>query len=198
MKAAVAVLLMACCASAPSLAQTQPPLDAKNVLTWPRAPVDKFGCMLERDFETKDAKFTCALRNYVHVSNVCDPDSPYYEGPEFPAGKAARIMEQFDEIRVAHEHGEVQSVTVVLKQRLTQSAIRTLLGLPISPRAPLPANLASVDIQGCRPDGASQICNLVVIEGFEHMGAGDVDCGEEGVRPEPIPPSNAAPQPEKE
>jgi hypothetical protein len=197
MKATVAGLVMACCLITPGLAQT-PPLDAKNVLSWPRAPVDRFGCMLERDFETKDAKFNCALRNYVHVSNVCDPDSPYYEGPEFPAGKAAKIMEQFDEIRVAHEHGEVQSVTVVLKQRLTQTAIRTLLGLPISPRAPLPSNIASVDIQGCRPDGASQICNLVVIEGFEHMGAGDVDCGEEGVRPEPIPPSNAAPQPEKE
>jgi hypothetical protein len=197
MKAVVAVLVLVCCAATPGVAQT-PPLDAKNVLSWPRAPIDKFGCMLERDFETKDAKFNCALRNYVHVSNVCDPASPYYEGPEFPAGKAAKIMEQFEEIRVAHEHGEVQAVTVVLKQRLTQTAIRTLLGLPISPRAALPPNIASVDIQGCRPDGASQICNLVVIEGFEHMGAGDVDCGEEGVRPEPIPPANAAPQPEKE
>jgi hypothetical protein len=151
MKAVVAVLVLVCCAATPGVAQT-PPLDAKNVLSWPRAPIDKFGCMLERDFETKDAKFNCALRNYVHVSNVCDPASPYYEGPEFPAGKAAKIMEQFEEIRVAHEHGEVQAVTVVLKQRLTQTAIRTLLGLPISPRAVLPANIASVDIQGCQPD----------------------------------------------
>jgi hypothetical protein len=198
MKAAAAVLLTLCCAAMPGLAQTQPPLDPKNVLTWPRAPVDKFGCMLERDFETRDAKFNCSLRNYMHVSNVCDPDSPYYEGPEFPAGKASKVLEQFEDVRVAHEHGEVQSVTVVLKQRLTQTAIRALLGLPASPRAALPPNIVSIDIQGCRPDGASQICNVALIQGFDHMGAGDVDCGEEEVRPEPTPPPTAAPQPEKE
>lgn len=177
----------------PAWAQEQPALDPRNVLSWPRASVDKFGCMLERDFQTRDAKFNCALRNYVHVSNVCDPASPYYEGPMFPADKAAKVAEQFEEISVAHEYGGVQSVTIRLKQRQTQTAIRALLGLPASPRAPLPSNIASLDIQGCKTEGASQVCNVVLLQGFEHMGAGDVECGEEGDRPEPTPQPGAAP-----
>lgn len=189
----ILALLLLSLLPAAAWAQDQPTLDARNVLSWPRASVDKFGCMLEREFQTRDAKFNCALRNYVHVSNVCDPTSPYYEGPMFPADKAAKVAEQFEEISVAHEHGEVQSVTIRLKQRQTQTAIRALLGLPTSPRAALPSNISSISIQGCRPDGASQICNVVLLQGFEHMGAADVECGEEGDRPEPTPQPGAMP-----
>jgi hypothetical protein len=181
-----------------AMAQEQPPLDANNVLSWPRAGVDKFGCMLEKDFETRDPRFNCSLRNYVNRANACGSNEAYYEGPEFPANKAEKVMPQIERISVAHERGQVQAVTLILKQRQTQTAIRALLGLPTSPRAALPSNIVSVDIQGCRPEGAGQICNVVLLQGFDHMGAGDVECGEEGDRPEPTPDPNAAPQPQKE
>jgi hypothetical protein len=178
-------------------AQDLPTLEPTNVLTWPRAPVDKFGCMLERDFETRHPRFNCSLRNYVNRGDACAATDAYYEGPEFPADKVEKVLPQIDRIEIANEHGQVQAVTLILKRRQTQTAIRALLGLPSS-RAALPANISSVDIQGCRPEGASQICNVVLIQGFDHMGAGDVDCGEEGVQPEPTPQPGAAPADDKD
>lgn len=169
-----------------AVAQEPAPLDRADVLAWPRAGVDRFGCMLERDFDTRDPRFNCALQGYVNHGHVCSAPDAYYEGPEFPADKAAKVMPQLASIAVAHERGQVQSVTVVFRQRQTQTAIRALLGLP-PPGAVLPANVSAVDIQGCRPEGTTQVCNVVLIKGFDHTGAGDVDCGEEGVTPEPTP-----------
>jgi len=180
-----------------SPAQDQPALEPTNVLTWPRAPVDKFGCMLEREFDTRHPRFNCSLRNYVNRGDACAITDAYYEGPQFPADKVEKVLPQIERVEIANERGQVQAVTVILKQRQTQTAIRALLGLP-SPRAALPANISSIDIQGCRPDGASQICNVVLIQGFDHMGAGDVDCGEEGVQPEPTPQPGAGPATEKD
>ncbi len=178
--------------------QDQPALEPTNILTWPRAATEKFGCMLEKDFEARPPRFNCSLRNYVNRGNPCTATEAYYEGPTFPADKAQKVLPQLERIDVAHEGGRVQSVTLILKQRQTQTAIRAMLGLPLSPRMPLPANIMSVDIQGCRPDGASQICNVVLLQGFDHMGAGDVECGEEGDRPDPTPQPDAAPATQKE
>ncbi len=185
MRAALAGLVLAL-APAFAMAQEPVPLDYTNVLAWPRAGVDRFGCMLERDFETRDPRFNCALRNYVNRGHVCATPDTYYEGPEFPADKAEKVMPQLASIAVAYERGQVQSVTLVFRQRQTQTAIRALLNLP-QPGAALPANIGAVDIQGCRPEGTTQVCNVVLLQGFDHTGAGDVDCGEEGVTPEPTP-----------
>ena len=168
------------------------------MLTWPRASVDRFGCMLERDFDTRHPRFNCSLRNYVNRRRCLRGNRCLLRRPGIPADKADKVLPQIDRIEIANAHGQVQAVTFILKQRQTQTAIRALLGLPSSPRATLPANISSVDIQGCRPDGASQICNVVLIQGFDHMGAGDVDCGEEGVQPEPTPQPGAAPADDKD
>lgn len=197
MKIVGAALAMFLGVVAASGAQEAPLPEPHNVLSWPRAPVDRFGCMLEREFETRHPRFNCGLRGYVNRSDACAITDAYYEGPQFPADKAGKVLPQIDRIEIASERGQVQAVTLILKQRQTQTAIRALLGLP-SPRAMLPVNISSVDIQGCRPEGASQVCNVVLIEGFDHRGAGDVDCGEEGVQPEPTPQPGAAPASEKD
>lgn len=187
---ALAVVLLA----TPAAAQESQPLDPRNVLTWPRAPVDRFGCMLERHFDSRDPRFNCTLRNYVNRATACTPGDSYYEGPTFPAGKAGIVEQQLDRIELAHEGGRVQAVTLILKQRQTRTAIGALFGLPL-PDQSLPANVSQIDIQGCRPDGTGSVCNVVLIEGFDHIGAADADCGEEGVRPEPAPQPGAAPAP---
>ncbi|MGE0152618.1 MAG: hypothetical protein AB7R90_08355 [Reyranellaceae bacterium] len=188
-----AAILFFCLSAAAAGAQEPPRLEASNVLSWPRAGVDKFGCMLEREFGVRDPRFNCSLQNYVNRGNPCSAAEAYYEGPAFPPDRETKVMPQIERIEVAHEGGRVQSVTLIFGQRQTQTAIRALLGLPASPRAALPPNLASASIQGCRPDGATQICNVVLLQGFEHQGAGDVDCGEEGDRPEPTPLPGAEP-----
>lgn len=196
MKPAFALFALLLAGSA-ALAQDAPRLDPANVLSWPRANVDRLGCMLEREFQHRDPRFNCQLTGYVNRGNACTATEAYYEGPEFPEGKAEKALPQAERITLAHEGGRVQSVTVILKQRQTQTAIRALLGLPPSPRAPLPANLTSVDIQGCRTEGSSQVCNVLLLQGFDHVGAGDADCGEEGDRPEPTPQPGAPGQPSK-
>lgn len=183
---ALAIVLL----GAPAAAQETRPLDPLDVLSWPRAPVDRFGCMLERHFDSRDARFNCALRGYVNRATACTPGESYYEGPAFPAGKAGMVEPQLDRIELAHEGGRVQAVTLVLKQRQTRTAIGALFGLPQQGQS-LPSNISLIDIQGCRPDGAGSVCNVVLIEGFDHIGAADADCGEEGVRPEPAPQPGA-------
>ncbi len=170
--------------STAAMAQDASALDPNNVLTWPRAPVDRLGCMLERAFDMRDARFNCALRNYVNRGNACTQVDAYYEGPSFDAAMASKVSPEFDRLQLAHVGGRLQAVTLVLKQRRTRTAIAALLGLP-PPGATLPANISRIDIQGCRAEGPGEVCNVVLIEGFDHVGAGDANCGEEGERPEP-------------
>lgn len=161
-------------------------LDPTNVLTWPRTPVDRLGCMLERAFDMRDARFNCGLRNYVNRGNACTQVDAYYEGPDFEAAMASNVSPEFDRLQLAHVGGRLQAVTLVLKQRRTRTAIAAVLGLP-PPGAMLPANISRIDIQGCRAEGPGEVCNVVLIEGFDHVGAGDANCGEEGERPDPTP-----------
>ena len=186
MRALVLALALAAGWPATVAAQEFSGLDPNNVLTWPRAPVDRLGCMLERAFDMRDARFNCALRNYVNRGNACTQLDTYYEGPVFVAGMASKVSPEFDRLQLAHVGGRLQAVTLVLKQRRTSTAIAALLGLPPPGMAP-PTNISRIDIQGCRAEGPGEVCNVVLIEGFDHVGAGEANCGDEGERPEPTP-----------
>jgi len=170
--------------STTAAAQDAATLDPRNVLTWPRTPVDRLGCMLERAFDMRDARFNCALRNYVNRGNACTQLDAYYEGPTFDGAMANKVSPEFDQLQLAHVGGRLQALTLVLKQRRTRTAIAALLGLP-QPGEALPANISRIDVQGCRAEGPGEVCSVVLIEGFDHVGAGDANCGEEGERPEP-------------
>jgi hypothetical protein len=154
------------------------PLEPANVLSWLRAPVDRFGCMLEQGFGASSTRFGCAMKSYVNRGNPCTAVDAYYEGPRLPADFATRVSPLLQNIDVKYEAGKVQAVTLFLKTRQTETAIRAALSLPPA-GAPLPLNVINVDIDGCRPDGPTQICNIVLIEGFNHQGAGDGACGDE-------------------
>lgn len=160
----------------PSVAQAGP--DPADVTSWPGASVDRFGCMLEQDFGGQSQRFGCAVKNYVNRGNPCSAPEAYYEGPQLPGDLATRISPLLQSIDVKYEAGRVQSVTLFFAARHTDSAIRAAFGLP-SADAKLPANLIALDIDGCRPDGPTQICNIVLMEGFRHRGAGDGACGED-------------------
>ncbi len=167
-------------------------LDAANVLSWPRAGVDRFGCMLEQNFAAPSTRFGCAQQGYVNRGNPCTAADAYYEGPRLPADLATRVSPLLATIDVKYEAGKVQAVTLFLKTRQTESAIRAAFALP--PAGTItPGNIASIDIDGCRPDGPTQVCNIVLLQGFDHQGAGDGVCGEE-TPPDPDTTPNPPPK----
>lgn len=169
----VSLLLLAGIVSA-----QEPALDPANVLSWPRAAVNRFGCMLEHSFGAQSTRFGCAQTNYVNRGNPCTAAEAYYEGPRLPADLATRVSPLLQSIDVKYEGGKVQAVTLFLKTRQTETAIRATFALPPSGSV-LPANVTNIAIDGCRADGPTQVCNIVLIEGFDHQGAGDGACGDE-------------------
>jgi hypothetical protein len=154
------------------------------VLGWPRASVQRFGCMLEQAYAGQTTRFGCAQTSYVNRGNPCTAADAYYEGPHLPPDLATRLSPLLANIDVKYEAGRVQAVTLFLKARQTETAIRAAFALPPAD-APLPANISALYIDGCRPDGLTQVCNIVLLEGFKHQGAGDGPCGEESAPPDP-------------
>jgi len=154
-----------------------------NPITWPRMPVDRFGCLLERELSYRDGKFNCALTGYRNKGTPCVDIESYFEGPAFPLSRVARVAPILASIEIAYQAGQVRAVTLVLKDRLSVAQIRQQLRLP--PLEALPSHVSSVRFDGCRAGSDGQVCNVVLIEGFEHQGAGDVDCGGDDATPEP-------------
>ncbi|MCC6746009.1 MAG: hypothetical protein IT371_00035 [Deltaproteobacteria bacterium] len=148
-----------------------PRLSSQDLLTWPRASSTEFGCFLERVFRARDRRFNCSLKGYVNRGDPCRNTAAYYEGPAFPRGKAHEVHPLATEIRLAWEHGSLQAVSVTLSKRLSEEEVRRAFGLPR--KQPLPAHVSGVHIQAC-----SRRATCLMIEGFDHLGAGDVECRE--------------------
>lgn len=182
--AVAAALLLAVAGFAPSQIWAQGGNLLLNPASWPRMAVDKFGCLLERELGYRDAKFNCALGGYANAGSACANVEAYFEGPAFPISRVGRISAILSGIEIAYQGGQVRAVTLLLKERLGEAQIRQHLRLPASDA--LPAHISTIRYDGCRPDGAGQICNLVLIEGFDHKGADEADCGGDGATPEPV------------
>ncbi|WP_158568879.1 MULTISPECIES: hypothetical protein [unclassified Duganella] len=139
-----------------------------DVLQWPRMSVRDFGCMLEQSLGHREPKFNCSLKKFKPVDNPCV--SAYYDGFEFPPALVSKVHPLLSNIELAWEHGQLQSVSLDFKGKIDANALRKAFGLDKTPA--YPENIMSVDIQDCSRDS---VCLL--IQGFDHMGAGDVDCG---------------------
>jgi len=83
---------------------------------------------------------------------------------------AATVAPGVAEIRLSWEHGDLQSVVIVLRGGWSEPDARRRLGLPAAGTA-LPPNVQSIGVQRC---GRDHTC--VDLVGFDHMGAGDVEC----------------------
>ncbi len=142
---------------------------ATPLVDWPRMRSDVFGCMLEREYKHKDPRFNCALTGYENKGSPCGRGAEaYYEGPAAPPG----LLEGAEHLTLAWEGGTLRAVTIELAGQLSAAQARKRLELPDK----LPANAAGLDVQSC---GTGKTC--VSLEGFEHVGAGDVDCPPEAV-----------------
>lgn len=175
-------------------ADQQPP--GVNVLAWPRMPSSEFGCYMEKTLGHRDKRFNCSLKRYRNQGDPCKNPDTYNEGPLFPASLAARIHPLATQVQLNWEHGELQQVTVTLKGTLNEVQLRKAFELPragdASPEAEqqlLPKNIMDAHIEHSlepsnssleiHPSDPSLGLTSVTLVGFEHMGAGDVDCDTE-------------------
>ncbi len=140
------------------------------VADWPRMRADKFGCLLEKELNYKDGKFNCSLKGYKNVGDPCQNVEIYYEGPSFPKEKTKYVHESLQSIDLSWEHGDLQSVSFIFKGKLTESRALKLLRLP---KSGFPSNISRISVQDC-----SKESTCVLVQGFDHMGSGDVDCSE--------------------
>lgn len=156
----------------------------------------KFGCYVETTFDYRDKRFNCALKKYRNTGDACKNTKAYYEGPAFPDRLAARIHPLATKVDLDWEHGDLQMVTVTLKGTWNEADVRRTFGLPRAEgrklteaeRRKQPDNLMDTSIQypsnptddslGRRPSDPAHGTTAVMLYGFDHMGAGDVECGE--------------------
>ena len=164
-KHGAAALLVVLLTAAPVSATSSKP----DVLSWPRMRADHFGCMLEKSLGHRDARFNCALKHYENHGDPCHHVDAYVEGPEFPDALASKVAPDVKHIELSWEHGELQSVTFYFGKHLSKAEVLERLRIP----AKLPENIESVDLQACSKEGP-----CLTLVGFDHQGAGDVDCGE--------------------
>ncbi|MPV66749.1 hypothetical protein [Burkholderia sp. BE17] len=196
----LAVALLA--AAVPALAGSSPASDTGltrptvDVRAWPRMTSPKFGCYVETTFDYRDKRFNCALKKYRNTGDACKNTTAYYEGPAFPDRLAARVHPLATKVELDWEHGDLQMVTVTLKGTWNEADVRKAFGLPRAEGRKLteaelrkqPDNLMGTSIQypssptddsiGRRPSDPAHGTTAVMLYGFDHMGAGDVECGE--------------------
>ena len=162
----------------------EPSFNPKAILSWPRMRADRFGCMLEKVFDHRDPKFNCSLTYYKNKGDPCKNTTEYYSGPAFPRAKVASVDPLLANLELSWEHGNLQAVALTFKDKQSVSRITERYGLPtLKPGiddhtlaegkefGKFP-NIANISIQTCHKER-----NCLLIEGFEHMGAGEVDCG---------------------
>ncbi|WP_257250713.1 hypothetical protein [Burkholderia cepacia] len=188
-------------AAVPLLAAANPssgtplPKPSVDVRAWPRMASPKFGCYVETTFGYPDKRFNCALKKYRNTGDACGNTKAYYEGPVFPDRLAASVHPLATKVELDWEHGDLQMVTVTLKGTWNEADVRKAFGLPRAEARQLtdaelrsaPGNLMDTSVQypsspldeslAKRPSNPARGTTAVMLYGFDHMGAGDADCG---------------------
>ncbi|HYV47518.1 MAG TPA: hypothetical protein VFA20_21810 [Myxococcaceae bacterium] len=141
-------------------------------LAWPRMRADRFGCFMERELGVVDKRFNCATKGYVNKGDPCKETEAYSEGPAMPDSVLEKLDPGLTTVELAWEHGELQAATLTFDGVLTQAEAFERVGLPPTGK-PLPENIQSANVQAC-----SKATTCLTLTGFDHMGAGDVDCPE--------------------
>lgn len=143
-----------------------------ELATWPRMKATDFGCMLEKRFGIRDPQFGCAADfDRMDWGDAClGAAGNYHVGPELPPSVAKSLPSPISAVQLEWEHGELQHLSVEFDRKVSEREVEALFGLRID--GPKPENLMSADLRDCAP-GKS----CLMLQGFEHMGAADLDCG---------------------
>ena len=155
-------------------AAPQPAVARHSILTWPGMDPVQFGCYVEKTFGVRDQRFNCSAKPYVASGDPCSAADAYDEGPAFPESAVAKIHPAIKAIDLNWEHGDLQQISVDFKRKLSRKKIARILALPDNFDVPQEkTKFVRIYIQDCSSDGS-----CLGIQMFDHMGAGDLDCGD--------------------
>lgn len=156
----------------PAMAQSLQPASV-DLMQWPRMDSPSFGCYMEKTFGHRDPRFNCSLKGYENKGDPCKNTDAYYEGPAFPGALASKVQPQVKDIDLSWEHGELQMVAITVTGEYSDQDVQRAFKLPspVTDKAPA-GNVMSVDI-----DHGNRGVTVISLTGFDHQGAGDVDCG---------------------
>ena len=156
--------LLASAASADDLAPF-----AVDVKEWPRQSVAEVGCALEK-LGHRDPVFNCSLVNYKSDNDPCDGPR-YYEGPVFPEALLPRVHPRATRLDLSFEHGKLQMMSLTLEGDHTPAQVWTALGM--AGRTEEQFHTERVMTWSVESGAGKTYATAI---GFDHMGAGDVDC----------------------
>jgi len=161
-------------------AQVEQPkrLLAAGLINWPRKTVVEIGCILETELGFRDPVFNCSFKNYVNKGDPCKNTTAYYEGIVFPDALAARIHPSVKSMQFDFEGGRLREVRITFKDSVSKEDIKKWFGLPMGNA--LPENIMTIDygdnVYSNEKPADPAYTRWLTLTGFEHMGAGDVDC----------------------
>ncbi len=143
-----------------------------------KTPVE-IGCILETEFKFRDSVFNCDYKNYVNKGDPCIKTDEYYEGITIPAVLFQKMQPVIKDIRLDFEHGSLREFHITFRDSLTKDKIRSIFNLPHD-NSTLPDNIMIINygenvFSNDKPTNPNYT-RWLTITGFEHMGAGDVDC----------------------
>jgi hypothetical protein len=141
-------------------------IERVDILSWTQLTADEFGCMLEKTFGHRDERFNCSLENYENNGDPCVNYEEYYEGPEFPQSLVKKVHPWIKTLELNWENGRLQMIIIHFENEHTEDRIIAELG--ITPNEERDYYIMDIDVAP----------GYLVIQAFEHMGAGDVDCDE--------------------
>lgn len=145
-----------------SSAMASAKLVKNDFTTWLGADARQFGCFLDKEFQYKDKKFNCGLTTYKNYGDPCRRVEEYVEGPQFPQDKVQLVDRRIKALELTWEHGELQELDVTLNGKFSENGLRKIFNLS-----------KGASVQDC---SAKDTC--IVLIGFDHVGAGEVECGE--------------------
>jgi hypothetical protein len=143
-----------------------------------KTPVE-IGCILETEFSFRDSVFNCDYKNYVNTGDPCKKIIEYYEGIQIPDNLVKKLHPFLKYIDLEFEHGNLREITLTFTDSLLKDKIKEIFNLPLE-RSKFPNNILKIDygeniISRDKPIN-SNYTKWLIITGFDHIGAGEVNC----------------------
>jgi len=135
-----------------------------------KTPVE-VGCILQTELSYTDSKFNCSYKNYKNNGDPCVKTEEYYEGVVIPNKIAGTIHPLIEDIDLSFEHGNLREITITFKDSVEISTVKKIFSLPKS-ISHYPINVTDINYKPTNPN----YTRWLSITGFDHVGAGDVDC----------------------
>jgi len=143
-----------------------PPMAQRTLVHWLRMDSADFGCEMERQLGHRDATYNCSNRRHP-TGDPCKDTVPYYAGPAVPDVAARKIHPNIKSLTPTWEHGDIQAFQVCFVAKAPVDWVTNTL----RSTSRFPGDFDAASFTPAEDGCYNQ-------ERFDHMGAGDVDCGD--------------------